>query len=150
MLGFLDGALSEDLSEAVAAHMRDCARCRDEAAELRASWNMLDLYPAGRPSERFMRATMAAFRTVRRRERLAAGIRKTSLLLAASIMAVLTVFLFDRTAVDPGVPVAASEDEVIENLDLVEDLELLRQLGDDLEMATEYDLFVALGGEESF
>ena len=150
MLEFLDGELPEDMSRAVGAHLRSCFRCSEKAAELRASWDLLDLYPAARPSENFTAATVAAFRAVRRRERIASGMRRASLLLAASIMAVLAVFLFDRTAEDPGATVAVTEDEVIENLDLIEDLELLEQLGDDLDMAMEYDLFVALGGEESF
>lgn len=146
---YLDEELPAARAEAVAVHLENCPRCREEISGLRAAWDLLDLHPEASPSGEFIARTMASFRAVRSRERFTTGVRRSAVLAAAVLLAALTLVLFREPDDGFGTSVAVTEDEVIENLDLIEDLELLQQIGEDLEMAMEYDLFEALGGEES-
>jgi predicted anti-sigma-YlaC factor YlaD len=149
-LEYLDGFLPADLCAAIDEHLLSCPACREEIAGLRASWDMLDLYGEVPPSEDFTAKTVSSFRRIRRRERFLSGFRRVTLAAAAVVLIGLSLFYFNRPPSDTaggGDPVAV--EDLIENLSLIEDMELLQAFGDDLDIAMEYENYLALGGEES-
>lgn len=149
-LEFLDNLLSESVRAAVDEHLLSCARCRRELSELDAAWDMLDEFAHMGPSEDFVQRTMASFRKIRRGEQKTLALRRGALAIAAGLILVLSVILFDSGGgADPHGDGAVADEDVIENLDLVEDLEFLEEFGDDLDMVMEYEFYVALSEEEA-
>ncbi len=149
-LEYLDGLLPADLGMAIDEHLASCPACREEIAGLRATWDMLDLYGEVSPSGGFTTKTVSSFRWIRRRERFLSGVRRVTLAAAAVILIGLSLFYFNMTPSETagGADPVAVED-LIENLSLIEDMELLQTFGDDLDIAMEYENYLALGGEES-
>jgi len=149
-LEFLDNVLPGATHDALDEHLLTCTRCRQEVTELRAAWDILDEFPDPTPSGDFVQRTMASFQKIRSRERKAVALRRAVLAVAAGLILVLSVVLFDSGPVaEPGSGSAVADEDVIENLDLVEDLEFLEQFGDDLDMVMEYEFYLALSEEEA-
>ncbi len=149
-LEFLDNLLPESEHAAVGEHLLTCVRCRREVSELEAAWEMLDDFPAMSPSGDFVPRTMASFQKIRKSERRSLALRSALLAIAAGLILVLSVVLFDRGGdVDRDSGPAVAEEDLIENFDLVEDLEFLEEFGDDLDMVMEYEFYVALSEEEA-
>lgn len=157
-LDYLDENLTASLREEVENHLQECPGCREMIAGLGAAWELLDHYPGVEPSEDFLSRTMASYTEERSRERTVRIIRRLAVAAAAAVLIGLSLVIFEGapdaadTDRDVAVDVPAgspAETEVIRDLQLVEDWELLQALGDDLDMAIEYEDFVALGGEEA-
>ena len=120
---------------AVEAHLAVCPACRETRRTLLATWDMLgeDSVPA--VSADFTRAVMGRVRTEERR-RGARGRRVGLALLAVAATLLLGVGLSwalfrSRSAPPPVVPIAGREitdDEIIRDLDVYENLDLLEEL----------------------
>ena len=106
-------------SEAAQAHAAGCAECRTFAR----SWDLLENYPALKPSEGFYQGI---------RRKLAPAILRFAAPIAAAAAALLVAVLLTHTPaanVNPPAPLVTEEErELVENLDLLQNYDLLRTL----------------------
>lgn len=157
-VGSMDGgSVPAEVDAALERHVSRCPVCRRALRSHEESWALLDADRGIEPSDDFVARTMTAFFAERSGERFRKGLRRTVAAVAAALLLALTLLFFKEPLSEPTGSSSGSgtdystmtQGELIENLDLIEDLELLEALGDNLDLAMEYELFLALGGEES-
>ncbi len=162
----LDGELSGAERDRVQRHVEDCARCRQEVLAFRDTWSLLDQAPAEKPDpgyvDRFWREAGVPSEGVKssrmRYFAVAACIVVISGLLLRFVvlsstsedqtgqdMAELPSISVPEDAASPDRPeteagLLPTEDEIIEDLEMLEHLDFLAALGDELDSRIDYGL----------
>ncbi len=145
----------DEIRTALEQHIKSCPGCRRTLRSHVESWALLDLLPGIEPTDDFTTRTMAAFGNERAREKVRSIVRRAAVALAAALLMALTLLFFKAPSVDLPAggggtdSTSLAQGDLIENLDLMENLEMLEEYGENLDLAMEYELYLALGGEES-
>jgi hypothetical protein len=150
----------EPLDPKVEEHLEDCPFCRLEKARLEEMWGLLDGYDTPKASAGFTSGLMARIRSgqhapapepVRLGSRLKRW-RMVSALAASLVIAVILCVLWvkplfrqDIAKVEPQHPVEAtrsvSDEDIIKDLEVFENIDMLRNLA----LLSEYDVIEDLG-----
>ncbi len=129
LVAYLDGELDDAARARVEARLAIDPALADELAELRDTWDVLDLDEAPRTTDGFTERVLAE--TKRERER-RWWVHRVAPVAAAAVL-VLAVFATFRGGANDPARTPITETELAENLDLLEDLDLLEELGEDIE-----------------
>ncbi|MEW6746304.1 MAG: zf-HC2 domain-containing protein [Planctomycetota bacterium] len=147
LVEYLDGAAERSCVQAVDRHLRDCPSCARFFDEHRAAWALLDIAPEVAPSAA-LRSRLHGI-PLRERQRRRRWLASALTLAAAAAIAVAVVLARnDVTSVlggrVPGAAPSVADEAIIAQLDLIENLDFLREHAIELDAHRELALLEIL------
>lgn len=159
LVPFLDGRLDAAVAAGVEAHLKACATCRKEAAQMRQTWKLLGYYPGRNVSRQLPARMLEAARLQLEVERRWTFKLRRHLPIIASAAVVLLVFgvtmLLGPAQIvsdyDRELAKLSIEDRaVVQNLDLYENLDTVQNIDvlEDGQVVEYLDLVTSLSDED--
>jgi anti-sigma factor RsiW len=160
LVPFLDGRLDPAATAGVEAHLKSCAACRKEAAQLRQTWKLLGYYPGHNVNRQLPARMLEMARLQLEVERRWTYKLRRHLPIIASAAVVLLVFGVTMllgpsrlaSEYDRELAKLSSEEEraVVQNLDLYENLDTVQNIDvlEDDQVVEYLDIVTSLSDED--